>query len=462
MMLDRLAARAGQLGSYGELRWHANYASRLAVRKGVLLDNSRSRDSGVSARLYRGGVFGFAAAPSDDDDAITAVIARASDNAAFAVAGAERSSAGLPVSAIGRGTYDYRSVRAPLSPAERVDLLKRLDDAIRGKYPELVNVDIALASHASEKLLANSDGAATRSYVPRANLVVAMSVEANDGIVELHDVVGGFGDIEDQSFDPGELAGWLDELHESLRLKAEGGQCEAGDHDVVLDSALAGILAHEAIGHTCEADLVLAGSVAGDNLGRLVASEKITLGDYAGRGPDGKSNFAIHVDDEGTLCRDVTIIDKGVLKNFLHNKRTAQLLGAEPAGNARAFSFSDEPLVRMRNTAILAGTDKLADMIGAIERGYYLQRATNGQADATSEFMFGVNCGFEIRNGKLGRAIRDTTISGVAFDMLRTVTHVGDDFRWLGAGGWCGKKQPIAVGMGGPSIKCRVTVGGRG
>jgi TldD protein len=91
-----------------------------------------------------------------------------------------------------------------------------------------------------------------------------------------------------------------------------------------------------------------------------------------------------------------------------------------------------------------------------------LKRATNGQADLTSEFMFGVNCGYEIRNGRLGRAIRDTTISGVAFDMLKTVTHVGDEFKWSGAGGWCGKKQPIAVGMGGPAIKCRVTIGGRG
>ena len=74
----------------------------------------------------------------------------------------------------------------------------------------------------------------------------------------------------------------------------------------------------------------------------MVASEKITLGDYAGRGPDGSSSFAIHVDDEGTPCQDVTIIEKGVLKNFLHSKETARRLGKEPTGNARAYSFSDE------------------------------------------------------------------------------------------------------------------------
>lgn len=461
-MLQRLAAFTGRFATYGELRWHANSAKQVAMRKGVLLENSQSRSTGVSARIFDNGLFGFAALAQDDDDAILAAIAAAADNAGSVKASARRQGQLPAVSNIGVGNHDYRSALPPCSAADRVAILKTLDETIRAKYPELVNVDLTLANHASEKALVTSEGARAYSYVPRAILAVNLSVEANDGIVELRDAIGGLGEIQDQAFEPERLLAWIDNLHEELRRKAEGGQCEAGLQDVVLDSDLAGILAHEAIGHTCEADLVLVGSVAGDHLGQLVASEKITLGDYAGRGPDGKSSFAIHIDDEGTACSDVTIIDKGVLRNFLHNKQTAAELGGEPAGNARAFSFSDEPLVRMRNTAILAGDDKLADMIGAIERGYYLKRATNGQADLTSEFMFGVNCGYEIRNGRLGRAIRDTTISGVAFDMLKTVTHVGDEFKWSGAGGWCGKKQPIAVGMGGPAIKCRVTIGGRG
>jgi TldD protein len=292
-------------------------------------------------------------------------------------------------------------------------------------------------------------------------LYASMALQANDGIVELYDVFGGFGELEDHFGDLSSFEARLEELYANLRAKAEGTQCQAGVHDVVLDSSVAGILAHEAIGHTCEGDSVLAGSVAGDNLGELVASEKITLGDYAGRGPDGKSNFAIHVDDEGTPCADVTIIENGVLKNFLHSKETARRLEAAPTGNARAYAFADEPLVRMRNTAILPGADRLEDMIGAVEHGYYFKRATNGQADWTSEFMFGINCGYEIKNGKLGRAIRDTTISGVAFDMLKTVTHVGDRLEWA-VGGMCGKKQPIPVGMGGPALKCRLSVGGQG
>jgi len=461
-LLDRLSALAGRFASQGELRWHANVSTQISMRKGVLLANGQSRDSGVSARLFENGVYGFASAPRDDNETIAAVIAAARDNAESVTTRPRGRPIAPAPSVPGQGVFDYRSRKPAISAAERVAILASLDAALRRKFPNLVNVDLTLNANASEKALLTSDGARTYSYVPRAVLAVKMAVEANDGLVELYDAIGGFGEIQDQSFDAESLLPWLDELYEELRLKAEGGQCEAGSHDVVLDSELAGILAHEAIGHTCEGDLVLAGSVAGDRLGETVASEKITLGDYAQRGPDGGGTIAIHVDDEGTQCRDVTIIEKGVLKGFLHSRQTAAELDAEPTGNARAFSFSDEPLVRMRNTAILPGEDKRAEMIASIDRGYYLKRPSNGQADLTSEFMFGVCCGYEIRNGKLARAVRDTTISGVAFDMLKTVTHVGDDFSWSMPGGFCGKKQPIAVGTGGPSPKCKVTIGGRG
>jgi len=51
-------------------------------------------------------------------------------------------------------------------------------------------------------------------------------------------------------------------------------------------------------------------------------------------------------------------------------------------------------------------------------------------------------------------------MSGVAFDLLKTVTMVSDDMYWT-ASGMCGKKQSIQVGMGGPAIKCRVNLGGK-
>jgi TldD protein len=42
----------------------------------------------------------------------------------------------------------------------------------------------------------------------------------------------------------------------------------------------------------------------------------------------------------------------------------------------------------------------------------------------------------------VGRAIRDTTISGSALKVLQSVDAVSDDMVW-NCSGYCGKKQPM-------------------
>ena len=154
------------------------------------------------------------------------------------------------------------------------------------------------------------------------------------------------------------------------------------------------------------------------------------------------------------------IIENGILTGYMNNRESAQHFGMTPGGNARAWLFSDEPLIRMRNTSVHPGKDKLEDMIASIDDGYYLINSGNGQADTTGEFMFGVTMGYEIKGGKLGKALLDTTISGVAFEMLKTVDMVSDTMEWCSSG-YCGKKQPMPVGMGGPALRCKVKIGGR-
>ena len=151
---------------------------------------------------------------------------------------------------------------------------------------------------------------------------------------------------------------------------------------------------------------------------------------------------------------------KGAFKGYMNNRELASHFGHETTGSARAFDYMDEPLIRMRNTMILPGQSKLEEMIASIDDGYYFLQSSNGQADLTSEFMFGVTMGYEVKNGKLGKAVKDTTISGVAFDMLDTVDMISDEFH-VACSGFCGKKQRMIVSHGGPSLKCRLHVGGR-
>lgn len=459
-MLERLERIVGTAPGYAELRLHRNTSRSLFMRQGTVLENSSATLAGSSGRCYALGTFGFASAPAEDDAALQRVLREARANADTLGSHAAYTDRPLPKTPRGEGIYDYRSRRAKLPASARIEILKKLDAYIRAHCPNLLNIDLGLQELAIEKAVATSEGARTFAVSPRVVLYVRLAMQSADGPVQLGELFGGFGEFEDHAEALAAAQSAVDGLYNDLRRKAEGVFPDAGFHDVVLDSELAGILAHEAIGHTCEADLVLAGSIAGGRIGQKVASEKVTLMDQGGRGFDGGSTIAIHVDDEGTPCRDVAIIEKGVLRSYLNNKATAQELETEPTGNARAFTFADEPIVRMRSTCIMPGKDKLEDMIGAVERGYYLKRSSNGQADLTSEFMFGIVCGYEIVNGKLGRAIRDTTISGVAFDVLQAVTHVGDTMKWAN-GGFCGKKTLIPVGMGGPAIKTKLSIGGR-
>ncbi|MBL8332877.1 MAG: TldD/PmbA family protein, partial [Rubrivivax sp.] len=232
-----------------------------------------------------------------------------------------------------------------------------------------------------------------------------------------------------------------------------------GEHVVVLSADLAGMLAHEAMGHPCEADAVLSGAVTARLQGQRVASDLITMVDLAHHWNGQELMCPVYVDDEGTPAQDVTMIDRGILSQFMHSRETAARLNLPPSGNARAYAPDDEPLVRMRNTAILPGSQSLDELVAGVDEGYLLLDTGNGQADSTTEFMFGVTLGYEIRNGRVGRAIRDTTLSGSALKVLQNVDGVGSEMKWA-CNGYCGKKQPMVVSVGGPALRTRAHLGG--
>jgi TldD protein len=223
---------------------------------------------------------------------------------------------------------------------------------------------------------------------------------------------------------------------------------------------MVGLLSHEAIGHTVEADFVLSGSVVKGRIGEKVASELVTLVD------SGKSDLAdnaagtIMVDDEGVAAERTAIIENGILKSFLHNRESAMTFGTASTGNARAFQYNDEPLIRMRNTFIEPGSDRLDDMIKETRHGYLVKGARNGQADANGEFMFGAEEAYLIENGEIRELMRGASISGNAFDALLSVDMVGDKFQYDIGTGYCGKYQPAKVDGGGPYVRCTAVIGG--
>jgi TldD protein len=444
---------------YAELKVQENRDATITLLNGTVTTNSTSSSAGVMCRTYSQGLWGLASSPLLTAAALSEAVRKASTNAGLLSSKVKGHPGALSARAA-KGDYLFFTKKDRWSNQRKVDFLKELDAYIAGKYPDLSSRMVYFQQLDMEKDILTTDGGELKSMTPRSMIVVMMTIMHEGEPLQHYDLAGGLGEWEDNFDQPADLHPLIDTIHEQLLEKKSAVFARGGTFDCVLDSRLAGILSHEAIGHTTEADFVLNGSIAGEYLHKQVASELVTLIDIAHTWDGKLCPVPVFIDDEGTEAADTVVIENGILRSYMHNKESALRLGLPLTGNARAYAYYDEPLIRMRNTMIVPGTDLLKDMISSVEDGYYLIQPSNGQADATSEFMFGVTRGYEIRNGALGRPIKETTISGVAFDLLKTITMISSEMDWT-CGGMCGKKQMIPVGMGGPAVKCKVNIGGR-
>lgn len=239
---------------------------------------------------------------------------------------------------------------------------------------------------------------------------------------------------------------------ELLKAKTPKG----GEMPVILDQELAGVFAHEAVGHASEADLVLEGdSILENRIGEQIASPLITIIDDPTLHEFGYYPF----DAEGAQSKRTEIIKSGVFNSYLHSRETAAKLGGTP-GNCRAQGYS-MPVVRMSNTFIDNGDARFEEMLEEIKDGMYLIGSRGGQVN-TGEgiFQFNAEKGYLIKNGELTELVRDVSLSGKTLEILNHVALVGNDLKMTA--GRCGKAgQLVSVSDGSPHLAIsKALVGG--
>ncbi len=443
---------------YAESRQHELKKTHITMVDGNLTTNSETTEGGSSVRVFNKGYWGFASTPAMDAAAVQKIAQQAANNAATMCRFGDQPRLDI-LTPSHHGEHRF-SGRPAISQREAIELLEAANAHAREKYPHLKSASFMMQQESHAKRLAATSGSEGLSTINRAVFYMILSAEDNDGRpVELMEAISGRGGLSDLELSMENLSERIAKLHAHLVAKCHAVAPKGGKQTVIISPQLAGILAHEAMGHPCEADLVMGGAVTGNLVGKPVASALVTMVDLAHSYQGEELMIPVYMDDEGTAAKDVTLIDKGILRSFMTNREAAAKLGIPATGSARAYTFNDEPLIRMRNTAILPGTSKLEDMIADVEDGYYLLHTGNGQADSTTEFMFGITLAYEIKNGKIGNAIKDTTVSGTAINMLKTVDAVSDDMYWE-CHGYCGKKQPMVVSVGGPALRAQVHMGG--
>ncbi|NYZ79792.1 TldD/PmbA family protein, partial [Candidatus Micrarchaeota archaeon] len=226
-----------------------------------------------------------------------------------------------------------------------------------------------------------------------------------------------------------------------------------GTYDVVLGPKMAGTLAHEAVGHACEADYVLMGeSILRGKMNERIGSRFVNISDdptlerHAG---------SYYYDDEGVKSRKTRIIENGVLRSYLHSRETAGKMNTTSTGNARSQGVSRFPLVRMSNTVVEPGEFSFDD-ITDIRRGFYVEGVKGGQVmTSAGTYQFASEGGFAIENGELKERVRDVVIIGDILGTLNKVDAVGKELAFNDPG-TCGKGgQGVPVSGSAPCVRIR-------
>jgi TldD protein len=267
--------------SYVETRRHVLRKSRMQMIDGNLALNSRSAEGGVSARVYHDGYWGFASAPGIDDAARRdRVVRKARQNAEAMARFGPRRALPLPGgSYLGEHVFHGRDA---LTPKACIDRLAELHAWCTQHYPGLKSSQFLLHDEHHAKWLSTSEGGESLASIQRAACAIMLVAEdARGAPVEVSERISAKGSLADLDLSMQALGPLLERMHEHLQAKRQAVPARGGLHTVVMGPDLAGILAHEAMGHPCEADLVLGGAVTRDLVGQPVASELVTMVDYA-------------------------------------------------------------------------------------------------------------------------------------------------------------------------------------
>ena len=257
--------------------------------------------------------------------------------------------------------------------------------------------------------------------------------------------------------------GFAEEISDLAAEAVKAETAPAGTYKVVVDPDVVGLVLHEALGHATEGDGVASGgSCLHGRLGSQIGSEHVTICDegVVERG------FHLPYDDEGTRKGKLTLIEDGVLKAYLNDRRSAKKLGVESSGNGRVQDFENSPIVRMTNYYVEPRDHSLEELVEGVEDGILIQGrgGRGGQVDSgMGTFSFGVGPSRIIKGGELRELVRGVVISGSVLDVLKSVDAVGKDWKMRASVfGGCGKGgQWVKVGMGGASMRAEMTVGGR-
>ena len=465
--MDDLLARAIELATmrgaqYADIRAVHNKSESVVVKDGIVEAVNLDESIGFGVRVLVDNAWGFASSQSFTGNEIDRITERAFKiaRASALVSTGEEVQLGPPVTS--RGQYSTPVEIDPFSidPGEKINLLKQVDEEMRkvdGVKVRRGNL-IAIKEH---KLFANSEGALTDQTIFEVGAgISAMATTGEEVQVRSYPNSHGRQQV---------TAGWemvlgWDLVENAERIATEAVMLLSADPcprdmttTVILGGSQLALQIHESCGHPIELDRVFGTEAAFAGTSFLTTeklntfrygSEVVNLTAEAVR-PYGLGTFGW--DDEGVPAQSTPIVREGIFTGYLMSRETAPQLGLTSNGCMRASGWNRIPLIRMTNVSIEPGSWTLDDLIADTEQGIFMDTNRSWSIDDRRyNFQFGTEIGYEIKDGQLGRMLRNCTYTGITPEFWSSCDAVCDENHWTMWGTPnCGKGQPMQIAQTG-------------
>ena len=459
--LERLMGEARAAGAlFVDFYFEYSGTMNLLLKDSAVTSGGCHEDFGVGIRVVEGEKTGYAYCETTDFQAMRQAL-----KAALAICGN-----GDPKACLGNMTgHGYEQNCLPALPAMKTSwmdadmealacVLKQIDADIRHREPRTGKVIAQLNGKVSRIMMYNSFGELCCEERPMGSL--AVSAVFSNKSKNISASASFSYRLGPEMLDGRTVASLVEKVTNGLEERFEAIRPKGGSMPVVMGAGASGILLHEAMGHAFEADFNRKGqSIFSEAMGQRICPEGITIIDDGTIAGNRGSNV---YDDEGVACQKTVLVEKGILKNYMHDRISAAYYGVNPTGNGRRENFRNNPIPRMRATYMDSGKYSPDEIVESVKYGIYVDEFSNGQVNiGEGDFTFYVKSGHLIENGKLTAPIKDINIIGNGPKALGQISMVGNDLK-IDNGSWtCGKDQSVPVSIGIPTVRIdSLSVGG--
>ena len=167
--------------------------------------------------------------------------------------------------------------------------------------------------------------------------------------------------------------------------------------------------------------------------GEKIAADCITLRDDALL--DGGYASA-PFDSEGTAGQNKAVIEKGVLKTLLYNRKTAAKDGVSSTGNGFKTGLTGAVKTDCTNFYLQKGEQSFEELFASLGDGLFITDVMGLHAGANAvsgDFSLSAE-GFLVKNGKLDRPVEQITVSGNFYTLLKETEALGNDLHFGSSG----------------------------